>query len=541
MQTSATGLVWPKRQPTRLAILAGVAGAGLVAGLIAVAAPAQAATGLTASFHVDSTWTGAYQGTYTITNNTAGTVTGWNVQFDLPSGSSLGNWWNANLTTSGQHVTAVNQDWNKSIAKGATASFGFLVNGTGMPAKCTINGGSCAGGPVDNTPPTTPTSLRVTATTSGSVSLAWTASTDNVKVVGYDVRLGGQTATTVTGTTATVDGLNANTTYSFTVVAKDAADNASTPSTAVSAKTLPCTSNCGGGSTLRVAPYIDMGSYPTPLLSQVSKDSTVKSFTLAFIVAGGNACKASWFNAFDPRTGWQLPEITKIRQAGGDVKISFGGEAGMELADACTDITALTAEYQAVVTAYKLKYIDFDIEGAAVANAASIDRRSKAIKKLETANPGLKVSLTLPVLPSGLDGNGIAVVKSAKANGLKIDVVNVMAMDYGSQGNGDYGTLANDAAKNTHSQLMSTFGISSTAAYRMVGITPMLGQNDDGHIFSINAAHTVMTFAKANHVGELAFWEVTRDRNACHGALYMCTNVTQTPYQFSKIFAPYTG
>ena len=48
-------------------------------------------------------------------------------------------------------------------------------------------------------------------------------------------------------------------------------------------------------------------------------------------------------------------------------------------------------------------------------------------------------------------------------------------------------------------------------------------------------------FAKAHRVGELAFWEVTRDRNACNGALYMCTNVTQQPYDFSKIFAGYTG
>src|SRR5262249_39316063 len=163
------------------------------------------------------------------------------------------------------------------IAKGASASFGFLVNGTGIPAHCTINGGSCSGGPIDNTPPSTPTNLQVTATTSSSVSLAWTASTDNVKVTGYDVLLGGAVTATVTGPSATVGGLSANTTYSFTVVARDAADNASKPSTAVSAKTLPCTSNCGGGTTLRVAPYIDMGQYPTPLLSVVSKASTLKN------------------------------------------------------------------------------------------------------------------------------------------------------------------------------------------------------------------------------------------------------------------------
>jgi hypothetical protein len=319
----------------------------------------------------------------------------------------------------------------------------------------------------------------------------------------------------------------------------------SLPSRAPAAPARPAASGCAGGcggGPLRVAPYIDMGGYPTPLLSDVSKASGVKSFTLAFIIAGGNACKASWFNAIDPRTGWQLPEIMKIRQAGGDVKVSFGGEAGLELAQACTDVSALTTEYQAVVTAYRLKYIDFDVEGAAVADPVSMDRRSAAIRKLETANPGLKVSLTLPVLPSGLDGNGIAVLRSAKAHGVNIDVVNVMAMDYGGAFAGDSGALATQAAASTHNQLVSVFtGLSDTAAYRMVGITPMLGQNDDGRLFSLTNAMAVVNYAKAHHVGALAFWEISRDRNACTGALYQCTNVPQRPYDFSKIFIGYTG
>src|SRR5256884_8195762 len=182
----------------RFAILAAAASTVLVAGVLAVAGQAQAATGLTASFHVDSTWQGAYQGTYTITNNTAGTVTGWNVQFDLPSGSSIGNWWNANLATSGQHVTATNQDWNKSIAKGATASFGFLVNGTGMPQKCAVNGGSCSGGPIDNTPPSTPGGGHVPGNPPGTVSPAWTDPHANLKVTRYNAQAGAATTETVT-------------------------------------------------------------------------------------------------------------------------------------------------------------------------------------------------------------------------------------------------------------------------------------------------------------------------------------------------------
>src|SRR5207249_4683334 len=135
------------------------------------------------------------------------------------------------------------------------------------------------------------------------------------------------------------------------------------------------------------------------------------------------------------------------RSRGGDVKIAFGGESGSELAQVCTTVGALTAEYQAVVTAYRLRYVDFDIEGAAVADAASIGRRSQALKALQAANPGLKVSLTLPVLPSGLDQNGLNVLTSAVNAGVTLDVVNVMAMDY--QQGGDYGPKAVQAAQAT--------------------------------------------------------------------------------------------
>ena len=91
--------------------------------------------------------------------------------------------------------------------------------------------------PPDTQPPTTPANLAVTATTSSSVSLSWSASTDNVGVTAYDVYRNGALATSVPGTTATVTGLSASTTYSFTVKARDAAGNVSAASNAVSATT----------------------------------------------------------------------------------------------------------------------------------------------------------------------------------------------------------------------------------------------------------------------------------------------------------------
>ncbi|WP_162795115.1 fibronectin type III domain-containing protein [Nonomuraea lactucae] len=89
----------------------------------------------------------------------------------------------------------------------------------------------------DTTPPSTPANLRVTGTTSSSVSLAWNAATDNVGVTGYQVYRGSTLVDTVTGTTYTNSGLSSGTTYSFTVKARDAAGNVSPAGNAVSATT----------------------------------------------------------------------------------------------------------------------------------------------------------------------------------------------------------------------------------------------------------------------------------------------------------------
>ena len=222
------------------------------------------------------------------------------------------------------------------------------------------------------------------------------------------------------------------------------------------------------------------------------------------------------------------------------MKVSFGGATGIELAQACTSVAALQAEYQAVVSAYNLKYIDLDIEGAASADPTSIARRSTALAALQKANPGLKISLTLPVLPEGLTGDGLNVVRSAKNAGVNLDLVNIMAMDYGRSAQ-DYGDLAIQAVRSTKDQIKSLYGNSDAAAFKMVGVTPMLGKNDDNGTFSQSDARDLITFANASKIGFVSFWEANRDRNACTGALFQCTNVPQTAFEFSKIFAGFRG
>jgi chitodextrinase len=91
---------------------------------------------------------------------------------------------------------------------------------------------------VDTTAPSTPAGLSASAVSASQISLSWTASTDNVAVTGYRVYRGGALLTTLGAvTTLQNTGLNASTTYSYTVQALDAAGNASGQSAAASATT----------------------------------------------------------------------------------------------------------------------------------------------------------------------------------------------------------------------------------------------------------------------------------------------------------------
>jgi endonuclease I len=103
-----------------------------------------------------------------------------------------------------------------------------------------IWGGTSGSG--DTTAPSTPTSLTSTTTTATSISLSWTASTDNVGVTSYDVYANSALKTSVSGTTATITGLTASTSYSIYVKAKDAAGN-----TSASSNTIAVTTNSSGG------------------------------------------------------------------------------------------------------------------------------------------------------------------------------------------------------------------------------------------------------------------------------------------------------
>ncbi|RKT06931.1 chitinase (glycosyl hydrolase family 18) [Streptomyces sp. 3211.6] len=226
-----------------------------VAGLVGLAGPAQAAASATASYTKVSDWGTGFEGKWTVKNTGTTTLTSWTVEWDYPAGTQVTSAWDATVTSSGTHWTGKNVGWNGTLAPGATISFGFNGTGPGAPAGCKINGGSCDGTttPTDNPPsaPGTPTAGGLTET---GVTLSWPAATDDKGVKNYDLYRNGTKIATVTGTTYTDSGLTKGTTYSYTVTARDTADQTG-PSSGSLSVTTP-----GGGTDPGPGPGPDPGA-----------------------------------------------------------------------------------------------------------------------------------------------------------------------------------------------------------------------------------------------------------------------------------------
>jgi chitinase len=272
------------------------------------------------------------------------------------------------------------------------------------------------------------------------------------------------------------------------------------------------------------APYLQLSSSTVGDLAADKAASGDSFYTLAFLIPQ-SGCTPMW-EAGNYALGTFTSQVNTFKNSGGNVIVSFGGAAGGELAQTCTSVSSLTAAYASVVSAYGPR-LDFDIEGGPLDDTASISRRDQALAALQAQNPAVQVDFTLPVAPNGLLGNSINLLNDAKAKGVKVNLVNLMTMDFGNGHNplND----AESAANAVHGQLGGIYtGLSSAALWNLIGLTPIAGQNDDNEFFSQSDASTLESFAAGNGVQELSFWEVDGYDRA-------------TGYAYSRIFNAITG
>lgn len=173
---------------------------GAVVALAVAAVPmttASAAGSVTATFTKVQDWGTGHEAKVTVTNGTSASVDSWRIEFDLPAGTTISSFWDADVTSSGNHYVAVKKSWAGPLAAGASFSWGY--NGTGAykaPLNCTVNGASCSGGgttpttapPTTTPPPTTapPTTAPPTTTPPPTTPPPTTTPpSGGKKVVGY--------------------------------------------------------------------------------------------------------------------------------------------------------------------------------------------------------------------------------------------------------------------------------------------------------------------------------------------------------------------
>ncbi|MER5766918.1 glycosyl hydrolase family 18 protein [Streptomyces sp. NPDC001985] len=300
------------------------------------------ATGVTART-VALAWTPATAGDYPVAS------------YDVLSGGSVVT----STATTGTTVTGLNP----------AAEYTFTVR-----AKDTRGNTGAASPPftvrtvdpaTDPVPPTAPGSLRSTGKTASTVSLAWNAATDNVAVAAYDVYRAATLVKTVTTTSATVDGLSPATAYTFTVKARDTADNASPASNALSVTTDDV---AGPGKHYKVGYFIQWGLYG-------------RQYFVKNIDTSGSAAKLNVINyAFE-----NIDPVNLTCQAG----VTKGVSGNPQDPDEGTGAGDADADYARPFSAAQ------SVDGVADDGWGKLRGNFNQIKKLKAKHPHLKVVVSL--------------------------------------------------------------------------------------------------------------------------------------------------
>lgn len=282
----------------------------------------------------------------------------------------------------------------------------------------------------------------------------------------------------------------------------------------------------------------------TPYVSATTASGTdgagsPDTYNLAFVTSGPSGCTPLWGGTAAAGSEAVAARAEALTGTGADIRVSFGGAAGTEAALACANAEELADAYAEVLDAVGAAKADFDIEGDALTDTASVTRRNEALALLQE-DRDLDVTYTLPVMPDGLEDSATAVLEDAVERGVDISAVNIMAMNYGASDTGDMGDYAEQAAQAAHDQLVDVLGLSRDAAWQALHITVMIGVNDvQGETFTLDDAVSLRAFATRQGAGALSLWASFRDQECAAGedtttASDTCSGVGQEAGEFAE-------
>jgi hypothetical protein len=307
------------------------------------------------------------------------------------------------------------------------------------------------------------------------------------------------------------------------------------------------------------APYYETYLAPgTASITATAQQSGVRYFTLAFLQAPKKgSCDLDWNGNSTQPLNYYAADIASLRAAGGNVIPSFGGfsadQGGTEIADSCTNVSQIAADYESVVTTLGVTRLDMDVEAKSLNNTAGVNRRNQAIAMTEAwaASQGipLQIQYTLPVEQYGLDPNGEAVLQNAVTDHATVTSVDIMVFDYYIAGEGtvNMGQAAINAANNTHTQLAGIYPtLTSTQIWATEAMTMLPGIDDypkKTEVTHLADAQAMFSFAQANGMNLLSIWAIQRDNGGCPGTRdsNTCSGITQNTWDFSHLLEPFTS
>src|SRR5487761_120769 len=312
------------------------------------------------------------------------------VSVQPPSSYSLSGWVEGDYVYLGDSGTGGTDtsDWTPSAATWTELSTSFTTGSATTSVTVYIHGwyaqpefyaddlaltgpaGSGGGGGGGTTAPAAPANLAVTGTTSSSVSLSWAAPSGTV--TGYHVSQDGGQVATVTGTTDTVTGLAASTSYTFTVSAYNSAGQ-SPASNQVSATTAASSGGGGGGSSglpahVLMGYWQDFTNGATPLtLANVptSYNLVAVAFGTATTTPGQVTFSLDSTLASDLGGYTQqqfIDDIATLKARGQKVILSVGGANGAISVDDAASASAFASSVYSLIQQYGFNGVDIDLE-----------------------------------------------------------------------------------------------------------------------------------------------------------------------------------
>lgn len=291
-----------------------------------------------------------------------------------------------------------------------------------------------------------------------------------------------------------------------------------------------------------LAPFIDMASWVdssskyslngVPDLGEIYDEIGCEYFFLGFIRPDDSApldasggVRWGWGGFYslseDGNDGYQYQGIKKsiqtLRERGGDVVVSVGGQLGKAPWTVTQNVTKLKEMYLEIIEAYGLTRLDLDIEESNQGYEQNV-ANAKVIKKVQDQT-GIEVILTIPIMPYGYTNTQKNLLRAYIGNGVNIKFINNMTMCYGSEVNAgeDFAEASMRAIDNSMQQVQaiySDFGLALTDSqvYKMLGATVDIGyENEYNPVFTADMTRRVAEYANKKELGMFSYWCINRD------------------------------